>query len=433
MTQRFQNRDISYLENYPDLMPYLLMLDRAHVLAKDRLGEFYLGGIYASFPSDLDAELKRFGLKIGKFSVGDNVKYELNRPAIYQFLMELYGFPIASERRTSSALFARRLFKMGERFMVRVLGQTDRVITSLFSHPEAKDYPRVEKIALVAVDKDLKEAIKALDNGGYFLDEQKRVVILRVTYLQHRYNPDNVRQDRALSVVRQEVIHPQTAQPITLNIIKDSYNMFLRLTDIVRGEYQGRITYKRFEVVENTDTHEKRLKFLSTWLSKHQRRIVAYSDEFYANVVKILDNYLFNPANLDVFNSMHDLYREVWSKYSYIQQARKVKLLEDLQSRVYKGRRLTYLEMLRQMNEVMNDLKFEMVNYFDPLVQTVLAIGRKILNDKYLIRIYVTKKEDDLSPYALQVRKLYHRLVALLDEFQSIRRSRTLRTQERQP
>ncbi len=84
--------------------------------------------------------------------MGDDRKYERNRIFVSQFLMELYGFPIVSERRTSSALFARRLFRMGEQFLVRVLGQTDRCITSLFSHPDAKYYPMVEKIALVSVD-----------------------------------------------------------------------------------------------------------------------------------------------------------------------------------------------------------------------------------------------------------------------------------------
>ena len=39
------------------------------------------------------------------------------------------------------------------------------------------------------------------------MDAEKRVVIIRISYKQHRYNADNVRQDRALSVERQELIH----------------------------------------------------------------------------------------------------------------------------------------------------------------------------------------------------------------------------------
>ncbi len=123
------------------------------MIAKNTQGKFYFAGIYASFPSDLDTELKRFGLKIGKFQPGDNRLYEINRLFVYQFLMELYGFPIASERRTSSALFARKLFKMGEDFLIRVLGQSDRTITSLYRSTDSRMYPKVEKIALVSLNK----------------------------------------------------------------------------------------------------------------------------------------------------------------------------------------------------------------------------------------------------------------------------------------
>ena len=189
--------------------------------------------------------------------------------------------------------------------MVRVLGQTDRAITTLSSHPEARYYPRVEKLALITVDKTQTEAIKALEEGGYFIDSERRVVIVRVIYRQHKYDANNVRQDRALSVAGQEIIHPLTGQAFTrINIIKDTYSLFLRLNDIVRGEYNGRIVYKRNEIVENTDTHEKKLKFLYAWLSKHQRRIISYSDEFYSNVVKVMDNYLLDPNNYEDFSGM---------------------------------------------------------------------------------------------------------------------------------
>lgn len=421
----FSDRDVTSLENYPALLPTILQMDRAHVFSQDSHDDFYLSGVYCSFPSYLDTELKRFGLNIRKFSVGDDRKYERNRTFVYQFLMELYGFPIVSERRTSSALFARRLFRMGEDFMVRVLGQTDRCITSLFSHPEAKYYPRVEKIALVSVDSLHKDLLSTLEAGGYLVDPKRRVVILRVTYRQHKYDPNNVRQDRALSVASQEIIHPLTATTLSrVNIIKDTSTLFLRLNDIVRGEYNGRVIYKRNEVVDNTDTHEKRLKFLYSWLGKHQRRIIGYSGEFYSNVVKVLDNYLLNADNYDDFDAMRDLYQEVWSRYSYIQQARKVKDLEDLQDRYYKGERLSYLTMLTIFVEIMNDLKFEIVNYFDILVEKVLYIGEKVLSDRYLTAKYVRPRDEKLSEYGLAVKKTYGRLVALLDEFKSIRKAK---------
>jgi hypothetical protein len=421
----FAEVDVTNLEHYAALLPTILQMDRAHVLSLDSQSDFYLSGLYSSFPSYLDMELKRFGLNIKKFAVGDDRRYERNRNFVYQFLMELYGFPIVSERRTSAALFARRLFRMGEKFLVRVLGQTDRAITTLYSHPEARFYPRVEKIALVAVEKSQTEALKALSEGGYFVDSERRVVIVRVVYRQHKFDPNNVRQDRALSVAGQEVIHPLTGQGFSkLNILKDTYSLFLRLNDIVRGEYNGRIIYKRNEIVENTDTHEKKLKFLYTWLAKHQRRIISYSDEFYSNVVKVLDNYLLSIDNYDDFSTMRDLYHEVWSKYNYIQQARKVKMLEDLQDRNYKGENITYLQMLSIFTEILNDLKFEIVNYIDSLVERVLSLGDMILCDRYLLRNYIKKKDTELSPYGLSVKKTYGRLVSLLDEFRSIRKAK---------
>nr|WP_319781039.1 hypothetical protein [Maridesulfovibrio sp.] len=423
----YGNTDISAIENYGQIIPYLLEIERAHIMAQDNTGKFYLSGVFGSFPSDLDNELKRFGIRIGKFKPGDNLLYEYNRLFVYTFLMELHGFPIVSERRTSSALFARRLHRMGEKFMVRVLGQSDRTITSLFSHSKARHYPRVEKIALVQVSKDNNETIAELKKGGFFVDEKKRVVILKVKYRQHKFNPENVREDRALSVYRQEVIHPITGESVShFNVIKDASSMTILLNDIVRGEYTGNIVYKRNELIEDTETHEKRLKFLFAWLSKHQRRIIGYSDEFYSGVVKVLDSYLLAPDNYEPFNDLTDLYQEVWSKYSYIQQARKLKVLEDLKERKFRGKRISYLEMLQVMTEILNDLKFEIVNYFDKLVETALKIGDRVLNDSYLRRKYISCLEDELTPYGQDVKKYYGRMVVVLDEFRSIRKSRSL-------
>ena len=196
--QQFANADTVILDNYPSLMPYLLVMDRAQVLALDADRQFHLAGVFASFPSDIDSELKRFGMRIGKFVYGDSEIYERNRMFVYQYLMELYGFPIVSERRTSSALFARKLHKLGEHFMLRVLGQTDRTITTYTSTGQSTRYPLLEKIALISVDEDQEEALETLEKGGYFLDRDRRVVIIRVTYRQHRFDASNVQQDRAL-------------------------------------------------------------------------------------------------------------------------------------------------------------------------------------------------------------------------------------------
>ena len=423
--QQFRYVDTVLLDNYPSLMPYLLNMDRAQVLAWDADKFFHLAGVFASFPSDIDSELKRFGIRIGKFVYGDSDMYERNRMFVYQYLMELYGFPIVSERRTSSALFARKLHKMGERFLLRVMGQTDRTLTTYISNGENRRYPMLEKIALVAVDEDQEEALDIIDKDGFFLDKAKRVVIIRITYRQHRFDSSNVRQDRALSVAGQEVPHPLTGEPLRgLNIIKDASNMFLRLNDIVRGEFTGRIVYKRTEVVENTDTDEKRLKFLYTWLSKHQRRMISYSDEFFANVSKVLSSYLFAPENSEVFDSMRDLYQEVCTRFSYIQQARRVRILEDICQRTFKGARITYRQMMREAVDLLNELKFEIVNFFPALVDDIIGCVEKILRDRYLQRNYLDVPESSLTKAGLEIRKNYGRLVSLQDGFKAVRKAR---------
>lgn len=422
---QFRRVDTAVLDYYPALMPYLLAMDRAHVFATDIYGHYHLAGLFASFPSDMDGEIKRFGLRIGKFKIGDNEVYERNRTFVCQFLMELYGFPISSERRTSAALFSRRLHKLGERFLVRVLGQSDRTITTIWNNGENRPYPHVEKIALVKLDPEQKDLIRACEEGGFFVDVEKRVVIIRISYKQHRYNADNVRQDRALSVERQELIHPLTGRVMPdVNVVKDTSTMILRLNDIVRGEYVGRAVYKRNELVENTDTDEKRLKFLFAWLSKNQRRIIGYSEEFYNNTTKVLDAYLKNSENQEAFALLNELKQEVMSKYAYIRQARTVRYLEDIVARNYKGERLTYNRMLLEAIGLLRDLKFELGNYFEPLMLSVLHYMEMILDDRYLLRRYINCPDDRLSKVGLEIRKNYRRLVSLRDEFESVRKSR---------
>ena len=423
--QQFRSTDTVLLESYPALMPYLLNMDRAQVLAWGADNQFHLAGVFASFPSDIDSELKRFGIRIGKFVYGDSDIYERNRMFVYQYLMELYGFPIVSERRTSSALFARKLHKMGEHFLLRVLGQTDRTLTTYVSTGGNQRYPQLEKIALVAVDADHEEALEIIDRDGFFLDKPRRVVILRVKYRQHTFDSSNVRQDRALSVVAQEVLHPLTGERLTgLNLIKDTSNMFLRLNDIVRGEFTGRIVFKRTEVVENTDTHEKRLKFLYSWLTKHQRRMISYSDEFFSNVSKVLSNYLYSPDNDEVFGDLRDLYQEVCTRFSYIQQARRVRILEDLCTRSCKGVHITYRQMFSEALGLLNALRFEAVDFFPALVDGIIDCVEKILRDRYLQRQYIEPPEDSLTPAGIEIRKNYGRLVSLQDGFKAVRKAR---------
>ncbi len=367
--------------------------------------------------------MKRFGLRIGKFVNGDSTTYERNRLFVYQYLMELYGFPIVSERRTSSALFARKLHKMGEKFLLRVLGQTDRTLTTYISDGSHSRYPKVEKIALVRVDGDQKEALEMIGREGYFLDRQKRVIIMRITYRQHRFDPGNLRQDRALSVASQEILHPLTGESLGgLNIIRDASNMFLRLNDIVRGEYAGRIVYKRTELVENTDTDEKRLKFLYSWLTKHQRRMITYTDDYFSNVDKVVEGYLQSPKKSAVFETLRDLHQEVCERLSYIRQARKVRALEELSSRLLPGIRTSYRQMTVEAVEITSNLQFELVDFFPDLVQSIIKCIETILQDRYLVRTYIDTPDKKLTRQGQEIRRNYGRLVSMLDQIRSVAR-----------
>jgi hypothetical protein len=434
----FARTDVSDLAEYPALSPFLTVMDRAQVFGMHGphpgAMRFHLAGVYASFPSDLDTEVKRYGLRIGKFAMDDHDTYERNRGFVLQHLMELYGFPVASERRTSAALFARRLHKMGERFLIRTLGQSDRTLTTMYSSSGSHTYPNVEKIALVKIEDNQDGSLERLYDEGYLIDEKRQVIIMRVVYRQHKFSEENVRQERALSVQAQQVIHPLTGESLSLpGLIRDTTNMFLRLNDIVRGEHTGRIIYKRNEIVEDTDTEEKRLKFLYAWLSKHQRRMIGYSDDFFANIGKVLDHYLLSPESYDNFAGLNDLFNEVKSRYSYIMQARKVRVLEDLHSRNYKGQRLSYGKMLSEAVSILHPLKFEIVSYFDSLVNTAIAIGDSILNDRYLVRTYIEKSDDALTQNGLEIKRNYGKLVSLIDDFKSIRKLRTESRQQGAP
>ena len=422
----YKHIDTSILDYYPSLMRYIPAMDRAHVMACDTFGFFHLAGIYASFPSDVDGEIKRFGLRTGKFRLGDNALYERNRLFVYQYLMELYGFPIASERRTSAVMFARKLQQLGENFLVRVLGQSDRTITTIW-YESSMFLPRVEKIALIRIDADQHDLLRQLEAEGYLVDPAQRVAIARIIYSQHRFSPDNVRQDRALSVKAQELIHPLTGKALTgVNVIHDTTTLILRLNDIARGEFSGRIVYKRNEIVENTDTHEKRLKCLFAWLSRHQRRIIGYSEDFYGNVTRVLDGYLFNPQHNADFEPFHDLLQEVLTKYAYIRQARQVRYFEDLCSRHFKGRRIGYNMMLREAVAMLHDFKFEQGNYFPLLAQSLLRQCQRIVHDRYLAKTYLQIPEDKLKPSVLEIRRNYSKLVVLYDELMAISKAHTL-------
>jgi hypothetical protein len=382
--KKFSQQDLTSLSCYEDLLAYIFHMDRAHVIARDASDEFRLLGCYASFPSDLDTELKTFGRRLGKFKAKDNASYERNRTFVYQFLMEQYGFPISSERRTSSALFSRKLSRLKESYLVKVLGSSDRVITSLNGF-EQKMFPVVEKAALVSVPADLEEMQTHLSDQGFFVDPNRRVVIVKVTYMQHKYNRNNVQEDRAMSVIKQEIIHPHTGERAFFNILKDTKGFIVTLNDIIRGEYTGRISYRQEGQITSTKNHDDRLKFLYAWLTKNQRRFTSYSKEFFEEMKKILNNYILNPDYRAYFRKYPELHREVLSKIAYLQQSHHVQQLEKLaRRRPPFNRRLTQERFLALALEFLEDNYDEILHYYDDLFEKCHTLINLITSQPYL-------------------------------------------------
>jgi hypothetical protein len=384
--QRFATRYLTELANYEKLLEFLFHMDRAHVIARDESGDFRLLGVYASFPSDLDTELKALGRRLGKFKVNDSTAYEQEREFIYQFLMELYGFPIASERRTSAALFARRLSRLKEQYLIKVLGSSDRTITSL-SGFEQKMYPLVEKVALIRLPASLAEANPHLAEQGFYVDPRRQVVIFKVTYQQHKYNPLNVLEDRALSVLRQELIHPSHGgRESNLNILKDTKRSLKELTDIVRGEHIGSISYKRSDLISSTKFHEERLKFLSAWLAKNQRRLGAYSQETFEAAKKVLNSYLLNRDYREVFAKYPELHREVLQQVAYLDQAQQLQPLEKL-AQPAKKRGPRSSTRLAQAVTFLEEKKEELPYFYPELFEKCLNLWDQLLSSPYFKKL----------------------------------------------
>jgi len=394
---RLASRDLTDLSHYEELVEFLFRMDRGQVIARQApQGDFRLLGVYASFPSDLDTELKSFGFRLGKFKDQDSASYEREREFVYQYLMELYGFPIAAERRTSAALFARKLSRLKEQYLIKVLGASDRTITSL-SGFEQKQYPLVEKTALITLPQSMVKANPHLRDQGFYLDRRRRVVIFKVTYQQHKYNRFNVLEDRALSVVKQELIHPvHGGRDASPNILKDTRRSLKELTDIIRGEHSGSISYKRSELITTTKTHEERLKFLSAWLRKNMRRLGRYSHETFAAAKKLLNSYLLNREFRDAFLKHPDLHLEVLKLLTYLTQAQQLQVLERL-AQVDEKHRGSPARRLSQAVAFLEENQGDLAYFYPDLFAKCLSLWEELLNQPYFKKLAGPKPPENPS------------------------------------
>jgi len=405
--ERLAGRPVFDLANYDLVLESLFKMDRAHLIARNSQDHFSLAGVFASFPSDLDREIKRFGLRIGKFRPGDNRLYEANRLFVYRFLMELHGFPIASERRTSAAMFSRILSGRNENFFISVLGNSDRTLTFLSSRGRHR-WPLVEKIALVGLKKDQSELNDKLSGGGWFVDRERRVVILRVTYTQHDYNPENIVEDRALSVQEQEVIHPRTGRRLSgLDLLSLRRSRLIGLNDMVRGEYEGEILYQDQEIIHGTSDHLSRLKFLSAWLAKNRRIILSYSPASFARIIQTLDSYLGAKELKEEFEPHREIYEALLSLVLNLRQEYTVlQVSQAIFGSNHEARPLPYHERLEMLTHFLSQ-KHEMIKYEEAVFKKAMRLCDRVLENPYFVRRYLTPTNQKHTEYEAQVLEVY--------------------------
>ena len=312
-----------------------------------------------------------------------------HRTFVYRFYMEQSGFPICGERHTSAALFSRRLLRRRQRYVVKVLGTSDRAITTLSSLGATGLLPAVSKVALVAVRQEDAETVRRLEEGGFFLDPERRVVILRVGYLHHRYHPENVLEDRGLSVRSQEVIHPLTGEVIgDLDILGLSQDRLLMLNDIVRGEYNGAIAYQGRETVQGTGDFSDRLKFLSAWLEKHHHILADYSPDNFARVMRVLGSFLDELEAAPDLSAYGRLYRDLRTATEELRLAHRLRLLEKLvhsRTDAY-GRKLHHVQVLIILNHVLSEEGPILARDHPRSLGKLLHICRRQMDNPYVKR-----------------------------------------------
>lgn len=412
-------RAVTPLANYPDIFELVTHMDRAHVLARDASGEFRMLGVFASLPSDLDGEIKRFGRHIGKFSPGDNERYAANRLFVYRFLMEQTGMPICGERHTSAALFARRLMQRRERFIIKVLGQSDRAITTLTSHGAHNSLPRVEKVALVQAAACDPERLARIRQEGFFLDPARQVVILRVRYQQHAYHVDNVMEDRACSVLAQELIHPVNGRVLgEVDVLGLNQDRLLQLNDIVRGEYQGDIVYRGREVISSTGAIDDRLRFLVAWLQKNRFQIADYSPDHFDRILKVVLKFLGEPTHAEDLTRHEELAQEAQTLLAELRLSHRLRLLERLvRTRSdSEGRKLQHAQILVILNHFLGTEGEELAAQHPKVMRKLLRICVRYLDQPYLRRQYLAKTPK--TQYDHNLLDEYERLTQFVEQCQ---------------
>jgi hypothetical protein len=227
------------------------------------------------------------------------------------------------------------------------------------------------------------------------------VVLFKVTYKQHKHNPLNVLEDRALSVVSQEIIHPcHGGRDSGFNLLKDTRRSLKDLTDIVRGEYLGSIIYRRSDLIAAPKTHEDRLKFLSAWLTKNQRRLATYSEENFEAAKKVLNSYLINKDYKEAFARHPDLHREALRHMAVLTQAHQLQTLEKLTHKQAERRRLGPHQRISQALAFLEEKKEELPYFYPAMFKKFLTLWDELMDYPYFRHL-----QKETSPPALSYRR----------------------------
>jgi hypothetical protein len=197
--------------------------------------------------------------------------------------------------------------------------------------------------------------------------------------------------------------------------LKDTKRTLKELTDIVRGEYTGSITYRRSDLITSTKTHEERLKFLSAWLAKNQRRLGAYGQETFEAAKKLLNSYLSHRDYREVFTKHRELHREVVQHLAYVNQALQLQPLEKL---AQPGKRQPGLSPSRRLAlavAFLEENRHQLPYFYSDLFEKCSNLFDQILLYPYFKKL-LANESPPASPFRQRVWQLLRRGEEIMTE-----------------
>lgn len=271
----------------------------------------------------------------------------------------------------------------------------------------------------MAANCDKREQEERLVREGFMVDPRRKTVILRVHYIQHRYHPDNVLEDRALSVIRQEIIHPQTGQTLEMDVLGLGHDRLLALNDILRGEYHGTIVYRGRERLDYTPDLKNRLKFISAWLAKHRLILADYSPDHFERLVRLMTSFLDDPEHEEELGKNPELWQEVVKSVADLRLSHRLRLLEKLVANRADafGRKLQHSHILIILNHVLTQEGEEMVADHPRSLRKLLTICRKQLGSGQLRRL--AQGRPTRSHYERELLMETRSLTRLVEDFEA--------------